>query len=119
MLTREQILAANDLPTIEVDVPEWGGTVRVSTMTAGARDKYEKLFIGRDGKASLLNATNIRAALVAFTLVDADGKRVFVDGDIERLSNKSAAAVDRIFEASAKLNKVTKQDVDELEKNSG
>jgi hypothetical protein len=32
-LKREQILKANDIKTIEVEVPEWGGTVRLRTMS--------------------------------------------------------------------------------------
>ena len=33
LLTRDEILAADDIKTEDVEVPEWGGDVRVSVMS--------------------------------------------------------------------------------------
>ena len=35
LLGRDQILTAQDLPTVDVDVPEWGGTVTGQPTLAG------------------------------------------------------------------------------------
>ena len=43
---------------------------------------------------------------------------MFSEKDITALGKKSAAALDRIYEASQKLNRLTDGDVDELAKNS-
>jgi hypothetical protein len=40
-------------------------------------------------------------------------------GDINTLGQKSAAALDRVYEVAARLSKISKEDVDELAKNSG
>jgi len=40
-LNKEQILRADDLKTEEVDVPEWGGSVRVRVLTGTERDAFE------------------------------------------------------------------------------
>lgn len=111
LLTREQILEANDSQTATVDVPEWGGEVIVSTMSGFARDQFEGSLIGKNGGT---NMQNIRAKLAAATVVDTDGSLVFTEKDVIALGKKSAPALDRIFEASQKLNRITDVDVEEL-----
>lgn len=110
MLTREQILGAADFKVEEVPVPEWGGSVFVRTLSAGERDRWELYLL--EGKRE-----DVRATLAARAACDAEGKLLFEPADIKALSAKSAAALSRIFDAAIKLNKVSKDDVEELEKN--
>jgi hypothetical protein len=42
---------------------------------------------------------------------------MFADSDVAALGELPASAMDRIFEASMRINRLTKSDVDELEKN--
>ena len=42
LLTKSAILAANDLKTQDVDVPEWGGAVRVRAFSGRERDAFEQ-----------------------------------------------------------------------------
>ena len=113
-LSKTDILDADDLPREEVAVPEWGGAVLVRTMTAAERDSFEARVIGTEG---VRNLANIRATLCAQCIVDDQGKRLFTDGDIDLLGQKSAAAVDRVFAACQRLNGLTQDDVEELAKN--
>ena len=39
LLSAAEILAADDLPTEDVEVSEWNGTVRVRALTGAERDK--------------------------------------------------------------------------------
>jgi hypothetical protein len=110
-LAREAILGADDLERIEVDVPEWGGSVWVRTMEATQRDAFEAQQLKEPFK-------DVRARLVAATVCDASGALLFSDADIPSLSRKSAKALDRIFAVSTKLSGLTKEDIDELKKNS-
>jgi len=120
MLTRDQILAASDLKTEIVDVPEWGGQVTVRTMTGAEKDEWEeRLLAGSEEGSRKVTLKRIRATLLALTVVDESGKRLFADSDVERIAGKSAAAIDRVYEAASRLNRLSKQDVEELEKNSG
>ena len=41
VLTREQILKADDMTTERVPVPEWGGEVLVKSLTGRQRDEFE------------------------------------------------------------------------------
>lgn len=115
LLSKEDILAADDRTVRKVKVPEWGGEVAVATMTGAARDKFESSIIGKNGG---MNTQNIRAKLVCACLVDADGKQLFKEEkDIIRLGNKSCAALDRVFAAAQELNRIGDTEVEELAKN--
>lgn len=117
LLTKDQILSASDMPTRDVEVPEWGGTVRVRSLTAAERDEFEASVAqaGPDGKSNL---KNVRARLCMRALVDDAGSQMFSQGDIALLGRKSAKALDRVFDAARELSGMRKEDVEGLAKNS-
>ncbi len=119
ILSRDDILKADDLPTRKVEVPEWGGIVLVRGLTGAQRDAFEMMFLNwRDKNQASLE--NFRATLAAWCIVDEDGKRLFNDtSDVHRLAQKSARALERVFDAARELSGLTAQDVEELTKNSG
>lgn len=114
LLTADQILAADDSPTLDVEVPEWGGTVRVRTLSGAERDAFEASIAQQAGKSKKANLANLRARLVAKCVIGEDGKRLFSDSQAVALGQKSSAALDRVFEAARKLNRMTEDDVEEL-----
>lgn len=116
LLTKDQILNADDLKSEIIDVPEWSkdGQVRVITMSGFARDRFEAGITGKNGGS---NFVNIRAKLAAATIADEAGNLIFDEGDIVKLGNKSCAALDRVFAASQKLNRMSQEDVEALAKN--
>lgn len=117
LLTREQILQFDDANYEEVQVPEWGGSVRVKAMNGTERDAFEASLFETRGKQQVMKMDNIRAKLVARTVVDENGQPIFGVGDIEALGKKSAAALDRVFTVSQRLSKITDTDIEELTKN--
>lgn len=122
LLTREQILKADDLPYEDVEVPEWGGVVRVRTLTGAERDAWEQSIItmqanGKKAPTMQRRLDNLRAKLVARCLIDDAGARLFTDKDIAALGQKSAAALSRVFEVAQRLNGLTENDVEELVEN--
>jgi len=114
ILTKQDIFAANDIHTERVNVPEWGGDVFVRTMSGTERDQLEASIIIEEDKRDL---RNLRAKIVALSVVDEKGKRVFLFEDVLALGTKSARALDRIFAVAQRLSGFTKKDVDELAKN--
>lgn len=112
MLTRDQILAAQDRKFEDVDVPEWGGKVRVGTMTGAQRDAFEASLVV-NGKADVSNA---RAKLVAVCLVNEKGAPLFSAADIDALGQKSSAALTRVADVARRLNRIGE---DELEAAKG
>lgn len=102
MLTREQILKADDRTRELVEVPEWGGSVYVSVMSGTARDAWEAALL-KDGKPDF---EHMRAKLAAATVVNEAGKPLFTPADVKELSSRSAVALDRIVSVARRLNKL-------------
>lgn len=111
-LTRDEILAAQDIAYETVSVPEWGGDVRVQSLTGSARDKLEARFSDARGRMDSSKAQDFRAAYVAQAIVDADGVLLFSDADIKALGKKSSRALQRVFDVAARLSAVSPGDVD-------
>lgn len=118
ILTREQILQANDIITETISVPEWGGEVLVRGLSGSQRDAFEDATLDQKGKSRRVILANIRARLCALSIVDENGKRMFTDEDVRALGRKSAAALDRVFSAAQRLSGLSDEDVEELAKNS-
>lgn len=116
LLGREQILHAEDLGFEEVEA--WGGVVRVRMMTGSERDSFEQSMMKVDGSKVTRDMTNMRAKLLIRTICDENNKRIFTDKDIDLVGSKSAAEIEKVFEAAQRLNKLTAQDAEEQEKNS-
>lgn len=117
VLTRAAILAAADIKTQTVAVPEWGGEVLVGSMNGQARDEWEQSLISRAGGKSEPNLANVRARLVAATVVDEDGNRIFTAADVEALGKKSSAALERVCKVAQRLNGLGDADLEELKGN--
>ena len=117
LLTRQEILSIRDIRTETVFVPEWGGAVKIRALTGKERDAWETALFQIDGKNVKMNKENLRAKLVALTVVDEAGQRLFTEADVEALGSKSASALDRIYQASQKLSGLTPDDIKEMEKN--
>lgn len=116
MLSREEILNAQDLKAIEVKVPEWGGSVLVRMMTGTERDHFEReqYELSKIGKLG----DNARARLVARVVVGEDNKPIFTSDDVTKLGERSSAALERIVRAASRLNKLDVTEVEQVAKNS-
>jgi hypothetical protein len=112
LLSREAILAARDIATEVVDVPEWGGSVMVRGLTGRARDSIEARFMDANGKFALGRSGEFRGVYVSLTVVDEDGSLLFSEEDISALADKSSVALQRIFDVATRLSAVRAEDID-------
>lgn len=124
-MNRDEILALSDVTTEDVHVPEWktpafptGITLKVRGLSGTERDAFEESNYKKRGDKYDINIANIRGRLVALSVVNDDGSRMFRDEDATALGKKNAAALDHIFEVARRLSGLTKADVDTLAKNS-
>lgn len=123
-LTRAAIIAAPDLKTERVDVPEWGGEVILQELTADARDAFEletleRARLQKAGQPIPAHLQSVRARLVARCLVDEEGARLFETADeLEALGRKNGDVLDRLFDVARGLNTVTAADVADAGKDS-
>jgi hypothetical protein len=115
LLSREQILGADDRRTEDVAVPEWGGTVRVRALSGAERDAYEASIVTvRPDGSSRVSLKNLRGRLVSLSVVDEEGNRVFSEEDAVALGEKSASALERVFDVARRLSGLSEDDVAEL-----
>lgn len=113
MLTRQQILEANDKPLKEVNVPCWQGSVYVRCMSAKEKDAFESSLLGDKER----DMANIRARLAVLTLCDENGSLIFSKEDAELLGTKSVLALDTLLPVIKRLNAIEDKEVEELKKN--
>lgn len=117
-LSRQQVLDVDDVVTRDVTVPEWGGKVRVKTLTGVERNALEKTMLeNKPGKRPEVNLSNFQAKLCAASMVDETGKRLFSERDVEKLGQKSSKALARVFTVASELSGFSEADIDELTKN--
>ena len=146
LLDRATILAADDLRHVDVDVPEWGGVVRVRSLTGAERLDMENEGLafraaasahaspppGANGEDTATGAvedaetlaavSNVgwRSMLLMFTwsVVGADGARLFSAEDADALAAKSFEAFARVYDVAVKMNGAASvEEVEALAKN--
>lgn len=119
LLSKDAILSAQDRPFVDTEVPEWGGTVRISAMSGFARDQFDRSLVkvDPDGKRSV-DLANYYAKALSGCIVDEDGNRVFDSHEVAELGKKNAGVLKRLFEIADDLNSFTQKDVEEKAKNS-
>jgi len=124
MNLRERALQADDLHKEPISIPEWkfeDGEAFVTTMTAEQKADLEESvtkIVKKKGKSDIeIETKKLRVLTVISTLVDAEGKNVFAMSDFADLSRKSALIIERIFDLSNKLNSLTAESEEEIEKN--
>jgi hypothetical protein len=112
ILTRQQILEADDRSQVIVKVPEWGGEVIISAMSGKMRDAWEQSLSKSD-----FSLENMRARFLAAVAIDEKGDPLFTMKDVEALGKKSGAALNRCTVAAQKLNGMTNDDLEDITKN--
>lgn len=118
LLSADQILGADDRKYEVVAVPEWGGDVRLRSLSGSERDEYENSLVQQIGNKQVTNARNARAKLVALCAVNENGTPLFDKADVIKLGSKSSAALQRLFDAACRMNGFGEEDMKELEGNS-
>ena len=113
ILTAEQIKKANDIKTIELNVPEWGGSVKIAEFNVKTRGEFE-LWVQKNKD----NLASMRERLALLVLVDEHGNKLFNEADLPILQGKNGKILDRIFEAACKLNGLFNDGLDKEVKKS-
>lgn len=115
VLSKEQILKANDLNITKVSVPAWGGDVHIRLLTGKERDEYENYIYSLPED----NIRGLRLKLVFMSLCEQDGKRMFdSEEDFELLASKSSDVITDLFKESQKLNAINSGGIEESLVNS-
>lgn len=116
MSIRDQILAAQDIPSESVDVPEWGVKVEVRGMTGAERTRIMDKAVGQTGD---VNLQFVYPEIVIATSFDPEsGEQIFSPNDRDALLAKSANALDRLASVGMRLSGFTQESADVAGKDS-
>lgn len=112
-LTAESILAADDFQYADVDCPEWGGVVRVRSLSGGQRSVITQRIQSKDTE-------NLEELLVIMGCVDENGNRIFTNAHMDALKKKSNSPIQRISKKIMELSGIGTADekLKEAKKNS-
>lgn len=113
-LTASQILEQPTLVTEVLDVPEWGGAVRVKMLSARERDEFEASTVEFKNGQQRPNIANLRARLVQLAVVGEDGRRMFTRHDIKTLGELPAAGLQRVFNKVQEMSAISEKDMEEM-----
>jgi hypothetical protein len=83
-------------------------------MTVGERDAYENEW----QRKKETGVDDFRTKFLVRCIVDEKGNRLFDNGDVARLAQKSARVMNRIWMAAMEHNNLSDQSIEELAKNS-
>lgn len=106
-LSKKAILEAKDIKTMEVEVPEWGGSVMVRVISGADRDVFEQAYSEKKMDA-------FRTRFLVLTLCDDKGERLFTNDEVEALNAKSSKVLNRLFDAAWEFNAFTPAAVEAL-----
>ncbi len=115
----DEILSKDDFSYTIIDVPEWGGSLRIRSLSGAERTIITKMINQRKDGDGLFEK------LVMLASIDEDGKPLFWDDKqkdvyLKALQGKSAAVTQRIGKEILKLSGFTEDavpDVESAEKN--
>lgn len=103
MSLRDQILAATDIKHEDVEVPEWGVTVRVRTLPGTLMEEWAQAHVDEAGKPRGGRERMLRIFLLC--VVDpATDAPLFTSEDLPALSQKSASAIGNLTGVALALN---------------
>ena len=117
-LTKQQIVDANDLEIVEVEVPQWGGSVLVRGLTGKQRGVFMATLMDQKAGGGALRLQDLQVRLCAMSIVDEHGKRFFSDAEMAVVGGKSSAALQHVFETAQRLSGLSNEQVEELAGNS-
>lgn len=110
MSLREQIFSADDITKELVEVPEWGVTVEIRSMTAAERAKLgENATAGDKTDVGLMYALTV----IASVYDPETGLPVFTDQDRAAILSKNGSVVERLATKALGSSGLTEKAVDE------
>lgn len=96
LLTKAEIVAVDDLGGEVVEVPEWGGEVRLAALSVAAANAL----------AEPVEGVDLRLRILAACMVGEDGAPVFTERELGELMFKNNEVVTRLCQRAVEINKL-------------
>ena len=108
------ILTRDDFHYEEIEVPEWGGSLRLKSLSGGERSKIIKL-----SQQQKDTADGVFEQCIILSAVDGEGRRIFEDDEATRkvLQSKDAGVTRRIGQKVLEISGLSREAQEKAEKN--
>ena len=94
----------------EMEIPEWGGSISLRTLTINERLEFDSKFTDDKGSFKNINDPDMIYSLLSLGIVDENGERIFVGDDVNILKERNASVMQQIFLRILKLNYLQEDD---------
>ena len=105
MLTADQIKTAQDVKTEEIEVPEWGGSIKVKAFTLAKRNEV------MNGATDVGTGKMDYEKFQVLSFIECCVDPKFAPADFTALKEKSAVVMDRIMKKIMDLSGMQKPEV--------
>ena len=113
---RSKVLLANDIGSKLMEVPEWGVTIEVRSMTAKERAYVQMASRNEDGEPNL---DRLYPLLVIYSAYDPEsGERIFDEGDVGALATKNGKVMEELASVAMTISGMNEDAVDAAAGNS-
>lgn len=116
MSLREQILNADDIESKLIEIPVWGVTIEVRSMSGRARAQMLESAARPNGTVDLERLYPDMVILCSYD--PATGERIFTEEDREGVLSKNAAAVELVAISAMQVSGMTQEAQKEAGKGS-
>lgn len=113
LLSGAQIKSAPDLKEEIVEVPEWGGSVRLVQMTAAESGEFSKELHTLSGEDSGM------FLMLVYSAKNEEGVRILTIDDVPELKKKNVNVLIRLQRKALELNSWGKEGLERLKNDSG
>lgn len=116
MSIRDRILSSDDTHKKLVEIPEWGVTVEVRSMSGSARASLMQVAVESGGAVDMMK---VYPDLIIQTTFDPEtGEQVFTPEDRDAIMDKNGSILDRLAEVATSISGFTEKAVDAAGKDS-
>ena len=107
LLTKDQIAGADDRKSSELEVPEWGGSIKIRSMSGAQAETYIK-------SAQEISGLDAVMLLVSFSVVDEKNELMFPSPeDLKVLGEKNMLVMKRVADECIIVNGLNQEVVAE------
>ena len=110
-LTLDQIKTADDIKQNIVEIPEWGGDVKIKCMSGRLRNNLEQKV------ASNAPHGDIKMLVITSCCLGEDGNPLFTPADKKWLVEKASSPIETLFVEICKISGMGKEAFEEAEGN--
>jgi len=111
MLSKDDIFKAKDFEIKEIEVPEWGGSIFIKSMSGYAR---AKLVADVQNKIDL---DKLQLRVLINCICDSEGKLLFSEADLQKLGTKNPEVLSMLEKECCKISGIGTEAEGTIEKN--